>query len=72
MNEVEMKIRDYVADLFRRHDLNILSSEKNRVAAKKVVTYCMEELEKTEGLLEELNDDSNIKFFVNQTILRMI
>ncbi len=65
-------MRVYVADLFRRYDLNILSSEKNRVAAKKVIAYCMEELEKTEGLLEELNDDSNIKFFVNQTILHMI
>lgn len=72
MNEVEMKIRDYVADLFRRHDLSILSSERNRVAAKKIVAYCTEELEKNEGLLEEMNDDSNIKFFVNQAILRMI
>ncbi len=35
MNEVEMKIRDYVADLFRRHDLNILSSEKKSCCSEK-------------------------------------
>ncbi len=72
IENIKQKIRDYAEDLYYRHDLAPWKNEKACKAVEKIVTYCINELSEDKRLVEELNDDSKIEYYVNQTILRML
>lgn len=72
MDEIKKKIEKYVEQLLYVHDMSIYRNINNRNTKDRIVTKCMEDLQKNEGLLELLENDSQIKYFVRQTILYMI
>lgn len=66
--ETAKKIEDYVADLLYRYDLAPWKNENNQMRMDRIVAKCAEDLE-LKGVLGLLQNDNQIKYFVNQTIL---
>lgn len=72
MEEIQKKIESYVKELLHLHDMSIYRNENNKNAMDRIVIKCMNDIRKHEGLLEALKDDSQIRYFVRQTILYMV
>ena len=72
MNEIKNKIEDYVSDLLYQHDMSIGRNENNKKIMNRIVDKCMEDLSTHDGLIELLENDNKIEYFVRQTILYMV
>ena len=72
MEEIKKKIEDYVSDLLFRHDMATWRNENNQKTMDKIVEKCMEDLKRHGGLLEMLENNNQIEYFVRQTILYMV
>lgn len=70
--EVKKKIEKYVSNMLYQHDMAAWRNENNQKRMDRIVAKCMEDLESHEGLLELLQNDSQIEYFVRQTILYMV
>ena len=68
---IEKKIRDYVEFILFQHDLNIYRNDTNKKIYEKIVSKCMDDLE-NEELLKSFTNESQIEYFVRQTILYLV
>lgn len=71
-NEIKKNIEDYVWDLLYQHDMSPGKNERNKERMNKIVERCMKDLQRHNCLLEILENDTQIKYFVRQTILYML
>lgn len=72
MDQIKKKIESYVCYLLHQHDMSIGRNENNKNAMYRIVAKCIKDLEKHEGLIEALENEKQIEYFVRQTILYMI
>lgn len=72
MEEIKKKIENYVWDLLYRHDMSPGRNEKNKERMNKIVERCIKDLQRHSGLLETLENDTQIEYFIRQTILYML
>ena len=70
--EIKKKIEEYVSNLLYQHDMASWRNENNQKRMDRVVAKCMEDLESHNGLLELLQNENQIEYFVRQTILYMV
>lgn len=72
MEEIKKKIEDYVSNLLFQHDMAVWRNENNQKTMDKIIEKCMEDLKRHNSLLEILDNDKQIEYFVCQTILYMV
>lgn len=72
MDELRKKIENYVSNLLFLHDMSVGRNENNQKTMDKIVERCMSDLERHKGLVEILQNDRQIEYFVRQTILYMV
>ena len=72
MEEIKKKIEDYVSGLLFQHDMAAWKNENNQKTMDKIVEKCIDDLKRHDGLLEMLENDRQIEYFVRQTILYMV
>ena len=72
MDKIKKKIENYVSILLFQHDMCIDRNENNKKTMERIVEKCMNDIHNHEGLLEALEHDRQIEYFVRQTILYMI
>ena len=72
MEVMKKKIENYVENILFLHDMSIHRNEDNKKTMDRIVERCMKDLERHEGLLELLQNDRQIEYFVRQTILYMV
>lgn len=70
--DIKKKIEEYVSNLLYHHDMATWRNENNQKRMDIIVAKCMEDLESHNGLLELLQNDKQIEYFVRQTILYMV
>lgn len=68
---IEKKIRTYVENILFRHDLSIHRNDTNKKIYEKIVSKCMNDLE-NEELFKLFTNESQIEYFVRQTILYLV
>ena len=54
------------------HDMSPWRNEGNQKRMDKIIEKCMSDLEASDRLLELLQNDKQIEYFVRQTILYMV
>ena len=67
----EKKIKEYVAFVLRQHDMSIYRNDTNRKIYEKIVSKCMIDL-KNKELLKLFTNESQMQYFVRQTMLYLI
>lgn len=72
IKEIKKKIEEYVEVILFLHDLSVFRNDGNRQTADRIIAKCMESLEAHEGLSDILKTDTQIEYFVRQTILYMV
>lgn len=66
---IEKEIEDYVYSLLLRYDMSPDRVKKNDEIKDKIVRRCKQKLEEYEDLSSMFDDNSQIHYFVKQTIL---
>ena len=72
MDEIKKKIENYVSNLMFQHDMAPWRNESYKERMDKIVQKCMDDLETHDGLVDLLQHDEQIYYFVRQTILYMV
>lgn len=72
MEDIEKKIEEYVCVILHMHDMSPWRNENFQKISDRIVSRCMKELERHNGLAELLKNDKQIEYFVRQTILYMV
>lgn len=70
--KIRKKIEEYVSNLLYQHDMATWRNDDNQKRMDRIVAKCMKGLESHDGLLELLQNDKQIEYFVKQTILYMV
>lgn len=68
LEKMEQIIKDYVSVILHRHDMSPWRNSTNKKVCNKIIDKCMSDLQNKE-LLKVFDDESQIKYFVRQTIL---
>lgn len=72
MEEMKKKIEEYVGIILHMHDMSPWRNEGNQKRMDKIIEKCMSDLEASDRLVELLQNDKQIEYFVRQTILYMV
>lgn len=72
LQKIENEIRKYTSVLLFSHDMNIDRNNINRCIYDKIVNICLDTLKNSDELLNEFENEAQVRYFVRQTILYLV
>mgnify|MGYP003013241414 CR=1 FL=1 len=72
LQKIENEIRKYTSVLLFSHDMNINRNNINRCIYNKIVNICLDTLKNSDELLNEFENEAQVRYFVRQTILYLV
>lgn len=72
LQKIENEIRKYTSFLLFSHDMNIDRNNIYRCIYDKIVNICLDGLRNSDELLNEFENEAQVRYFVRQTILYLV